>query len=215
MSVDAMEATDPPAGAATAAIPAHIRELFGEPPLLRTESRDAYDALWSALVVQFDPRDIMEWAWVRDLADLTWDVARTRRAMTSMLNVSFKSGLAGTLRAVIPFVAALPPEHQVLAESWYDASGKGKVAATLAKYGLGAEAAEGEAFGHRLGDIERMQRLIISAEGRRHTIIRELQLHRESAPARKARNEIIDAEPANPRDRPRLTMQSDDEQAEA
>jgi hypothetical protein len=58
MSVDAMEAT---AGAATAAIPRHIRELFGEPPLLRTESRDAYDALWSALVVQFDPRDIMEW----------------------------------------------------------------------------------------------------------------------------------------------------------
>jgi hypothetical protein len=154
--------------------------------------------------------------WVRDLADLTWDVARTRRAMTSMLNVSFKSGLRGTLHAVIPFVATLPPQPEVLAEAWYDASsGQGQVAATLAKYDLSAEAAEGEAFGHRLGDIERMQRLIISAESRRHTIIRELQLHRESAPARKARNEIIDAEPASPRDRPRLTMQSDDEQAEA
>jgi hypothetical protein len=133
MSVDAMKATQIPAGAATAAIPRHIRELFGEPPLLRSESRDAYDALWSALVVQFDPREIMEWAWVRDLADLTWEVARMRRAMTAMLNVSFKSGLRGTLRAVTPFVATLPPEPEVLAEAWYDASsGQGEVAATLA-----------------------------------------------------------------------------------
>jgi len=91
MSVDAMEATRTPAGAATAAIPRHIRELFAEPPLLRAESRDAYDAVWSALVVQFDPREIMEWAWVRDLADLTWDITRMRRAVTSMLNISFKS----------------------------------------------------------------------------------------------------------------------------
>jgi hypothetical protein len=45
MSVDAMEATQIPAGAATAAIPRHVRELFGEPPLLRSESRDGYDAL--------------------------------------------------------------------------------------------------------------------------------------------------------------------------
>jgi hypothetical protein len=200
MSVDAMEATQIPAGAATAAIPSHIRELFGEPPLLRSESRDAYDALWSALVVQFDPRAIMEWAWVRDLADLTWEVARMRRAMTAMLNVSFKSGLRGALHAVIPFVATLPPQPEVLAEAWYDASsGQGQVAATLAKYGLSAEAAEGEAFARRLGDIERMQRLIISAESRRNMIVRELHAHRESAPARKAGGAIIDAEPADAR----------------
>jgi len=216
MSVDAMEPSETPAAAATAAIPRYIREIFGEPPLLRSESRDAYDTLWSALAVQFDPREIMEWAWVRDLADLTWEVARIRRAMRSMLDISFKSGLRGTLRAVIPFVATLPPEPEVLAESWYDASlGKGKVAATLAKYGLSAEAAEGEAFAHRLGDIERMQRLIISAESRRNMIIRELHVHRESALARKARSEIIDGEPANPRDRQRLTLQSDDERSKA
>jgi hypothetical protein len=56
MSVDAMESTE--ILAATAAIPRHIRELFGEPPLLRTESREAYDTLWSALVVQFAPRGL-------------------------------------------------------------------------------------------------------------------------------------------------------------
>ena len=41
MSVDAMEPTEAPAGAATAAIPRRIRELFGAPPLMPTESRDA------------------------------------------------------------------------------------------------------------------------------------------------------------------------------
>jgi hypothetical protein len=136
--------------------------------------------------------------------------------MTAMLNVSFKSGLRGTLRAVIPFVAMLPPEPEVLAESWYDApSGQGQVAATLAKYGLSAEAAEGEAFAGRLGDIERMQRLIISAESRRNMLIRELHLHRESALGRKARSEIIDAEPADVDDRQRLAMPFDDERSKA
>jgi len=57
MSVDAMQSTETSVGAATAAIPRHIRELFGEPPLLRSESRGAYDALRSALAVQFDPRE--------------------------------------------------------------------------------------------------------------------------------------------------------------
>jgi len=59
------------------------------------------------------------------------------------------------------------------------------------------------------------KRLIISAEGRRNMIIRELRAHREGVLARKARSEIIDAEPAHPRDRQRLTVQSDDERAQA
>jgi len=46
-------------------------------------------------------------------------------------------------------------------------------------------------------------------------IIRELRAHREGALARKARSEIIDGEPANPRDRQRLTLQSDDERSKA
>jgi hypothetical protein len=202
MSLAEKASPEAPAGAATAAIPSHIRELFGAPPLLRTESSDAYDTLWSALAVQFDPREIMEWAWVRDLADLTWDIGRIRRVLTSMLNISFKSGLQGTLRAVIPFVATLPREDEVLAESWYDVSaGKGKVASTLARYGLSADAAEGEAFARRLDEIERMQRLIISAESRRNMIMRELHVYRESSLAKKARHEIIDAEPTHLRDR--------------
>jgi hypothetical protein len=197
-TLDQTESTQAPVATATAAVPRHIREIFGEPPLLRSESRDAYDRLWSALALQFDPQEIMEWVWVRELADLTWEIVRIRRALTSLLNVTFKTGLRITLNAVMPLARTLPPEPDVLAESWYDVpAGKGKVGSTLAKYGLSADAAEGEAFVWRLEQIERMQRLIISAERRRSLTMRELQLYRETCVAKKARNEIIDAEPAN------------------
>jgi hypothetical protein len=60
-----------------------------------------------------------------------------------------------------------------------------------------------------------MQRLIISAESRRNMIIRELQVHRQNALARKGGSAIIDAEPADRRDRQRLAMPFDDERSKA
>src|ERR1700732_3959639 len=85
-----------------AAIPAHIRELFGSPPLLSTEDRDAYSLLLSELALEILPHTISEWLWVRDLADLNWEILRTRRAIASLLNISFKQALFETLIRVLP-----------------------------------------------------------------------------------------------------------------
>jgi hypothetical protein len=60
-------------------IPAEIRALWGEPPLLATENLDQYYALVIELVREVGPTDCIEWLWVKDIADLTWDVLRYRR----------------------------------------------------------------------------------------------------------------------------------------
>jgi hypothetical protein len=190
------------AEAARAIIPDHIRELFGEPPVLWTENREAYERLWSELVIENEPRKIREWLWVRDLADLTWEILRLRRFTADVLNVSSRQALLATLEAVLPpedgiFETGHVYKAEALAEKWYNGqNGRARVVAALAKYGLKPESAAGQAFVLCGDELEKIQRMLASAESRRNAVMRELQVYRESSLSKKARNEIIDAEPA-------------------
>jgi len=47
--------------------PAEIAEIFGNPPVLSTENRQAYDELMTQLVLEWKPRNITEWMFVRDI----------------------------------------------------------------------------------------------------------------------------------------------------
>jgi hypothetical protein len=124
-----------------AAIPPYIREVFGRPPLLRTEDPDAYDRLLSELALEISPRGIAEWLWVRELADLNWEILRTRRAIASLLNISFKPALFETLIRVLP--SSERSNANEIAEQWF-ARPEGdawmlariKVIEILEKYGL-------------------------------------------------------------------------------
>ena len=79
------------------AVPADIRALLGEPPLLATEGPNDYDALLNALAREVRPCDIVEWLWVKDIADLTWEILRYRRIKAAHLNGQFTSALARRL----------------------------------------------------------------------------------------------------------------------
>jgi hypothetical protein len=185
-------------GTSGAAIPSYVREIFGDPPVLSTENRDAYDSLLARLAIEIEPREIMEWLWVRDLPDLTWQILRLRRVITSVLNISFKPALIQILDAILPRTE-LPPlwrsQATELAEAWYSNSKeRNRVTSILAKYGLKPESVEGQAFVRRCNELEKMERMLTSAENRRNAIMRELQVYRDSSVSKKVRNEIIDAE---------------------
>lgn len=66
-------------------VPAEICDLWGKPPLLATESPKQYYALLVELVREVKPSDIIEWLWVKDVADLTWDILRYRRLKAAYL----------------------------------------------------------------------------------------------------------------------------------
>jgi hypothetical protein len=57
-------------------IPTEIVEIFGNPPVLGVENRQAYDQLLAHLVLEWKPRNITEWLFVRDLADISWEIFR-------------------------------------------------------------------------------------------------------------------------------------------
>jgi hypothetical protein len=60
-------------------VPAKIRDLLGKPSLLETEDPKQYDDLVVELVRDVKPNDILEWLWLNDVAELTWDILRYRR----------------------------------------------------------------------------------------------------------------------------------------
>ena len=80
------------------AVPAEIRALLGESPLLATEDPNRYYALLAKLALEVKPRDFVEWLWVKDIADLTWEIIRLRRIKAAYVNGQFTSALASRLK---------------------------------------------------------------------------------------------------------------------
>jgi hypothetical protein len=71
-------------------IPPHIRELWGKPPLLRSEDPKAYEQLAESIVKEVLPTDTIEWLWIKDIIDRYWEVRRLRRLKTMLIELSVR-----------------------------------------------------------------------------------------------------------------------------
>jgi hypothetical protein len=60
-------------------IPDDIQDLFGDPPVLRGEDENLYDTLMVQFTKLVEPKDLIEWWWVKDLTDHSWEIRRLRR----------------------------------------------------------------------------------------------------------------------------------------
>ena len=54
-----------------APVPEEIKELWGSPPILRSENVETYYRLAAHFARTVKPHDIMEWFWLKDILDLT------------------------------------------------------------------------------------------------------------------------------------------------
>jgi hypothetical protein len=81
---------------------AEIADIFGHPPVLNTENREAYDELMTQLTLEWKPQNITESMYVRDIADISWEIFRHRRAIANLFAISFKTALAAVLTDVLP-----------------------------------------------------------------------------------------------------------------
>jgi len=60
-------------------IPDEVLALFGDPPLLRGEDDSLYYKLMERFTKLVGPKDMIEWWWVKDMTDHTWEIRRLRR----------------------------------------------------------------------------------------------------------------------------------------
>ena len=68
-------------------IPEDIREIWGDPPLLRNESAETYEMLARQISQAVGPTDVIEWVWVKDILDLSWEIRRLRRFKTILIEL--------------------------------------------------------------------------------------------------------------------------------
>lgn len=198
-------------------IPASIRQLLGPPALTPFEDADAYERLLVWIADAIRPRDAVEWLWVRDLVDLTWDQGRLRRAKATILVVKRDDAIDGLLGpAAAPDVSQWQiDDARDAAEVWllilqdspipksltarfgYNEQPRGaRLARRLAEVGLDPAAVDGEAFRLSLAVLERLEALNAGIGGRRDAIARDVYRRRDAQRRRRSwlDDEIIEVE---------------------
>src|SRR4051794_40185103 len=76
-------------------IPADILLMFGEPPLMAGEDRDAYSDILERFAEFVKPTDPAEWFWIKDVADHTWEIVKLRRMKILFIEVNRERMHAG------------------------------------------------------------------------------------------------------------------------
>ena len=69
----------------TSADVAEFLQLFGPPPVLSSESIEAYELIMARLLECYAPQDFMEQLLVKEIADSTWEVTRNMRHKTLVM----------------------------------------------------------------------------------------------------------------------------------
>jgi len=151
--------------------------LFGPPPLYEGEDTALYYKLLSRVSSFVKPRDILEQIWVQDLVDITWEVFRLRRLKASLMTANAYKGLKEVLVPLVDW-----PEPDDLFKAWAARKPEAIEAVTklLASVGLTIDAVTAQTLAVMLNEIERIDRMIATAEARWAAIIREIDRHRET-----------------------------------
>jgi len=172
-----MNSTDPKSSTTPASLPERAGRLalFGPPPLLEGEDTAAYDELLVRISGAVKPTDIFEEIWIRDIVDLVWEAFRLRRLKANLMTAVAHVALENILEPLIGWTDA----HD-LAKAWAarERSAIEQVDKLLVSAGLTMDAVMAQALSLKLGDIERIDRMIATAEGRRNAILREVDRHR-------------------------------------
>jgi hypothetical protein len=140
--------------------------------LLITESRDEFNLIRDTLHDQIKPRGIIEQIYVEDIAHLVWEILRLRRSKAAIVNLAFRAALKEVIKQLLikPGDLNFHVEEQSknLAYEWFsDPDVKKEIAGLLQQFNLDETAIEAEAFRKSADDLERIDRLMASAEARR------------------------------------------------
>jgi hypothetical protein len=181
----------------TAPLPATF-DLLGRAPLIPGDNTSGYDTLLARISGAVRPADVLEQAWVRDVVDLLWEAVRLRRLKAALMTACADQGMQKLL-------AGLDVEDSYdLSKRWAarELEAVGEVEAILAAAGLTIDHVMAQTLRLRIAEVERIDRMIASAEARRAAALREVAYHREhfAAGLRRAAQETENIGAANIQD---------------
>jgi hypothetical protein len=172
-----MPATSAKVSALPSLIPPEVQVLFGDPPLMRGEDVGVYNKLTDEFAKLVEPRDMIEWWWVKDMTDHIWEIRRLRRFKVLFVELKRDEVVKG--REMMATVGAdEDAEYKPVPVPDSDKDSAGMFMYLIDKY-------------------KGVEKMIASAERRRDETLREIERRRQhlARRLRKASDEIIQGEP--------------------
>ncbi len=168
--------------------------FFGPPPLLEGEDSAAYDGLLARVSGAVEPTDIIEEIWIRDIVDLEWEVQRLRRLKAQLITVTAHKGLKQIL---LDLKLTDYNTASALSVAWAqcDSDSIKEVEELLASAELTMDTVMAQTLALKLDQVDRIDRMLMSAEARRNSVLREIDRHRASV-AQALRQAVKDIEDA-------------------
>jgi hypothetical protein len=170
-------------------IPSAVLQVLGEPPLVSGEDPAAYESLLGQLGVESGAQGTIEWLWVKDIADLTWQIHRIRRWLRIMIESGHKMGLAMGIDQLLsrnptdsPSAAANKLAHEAYSDMESDEHGRdgeARLSALLEPYGLEMEhIGAAHSFFRQFKTISDAEDLITKLESRRDRALAQIETRR-------------------------------------
>jgi hypothetical protein len=164
--------------------PASIESYFKRPPLLSTESRREYEAMFRALAARLKPQDEFEWVLVYDYLHCSWQIRRWRKAAAALIETIRQDALRAVLESILE---SDDKDGRQLIDGYVDNWFKEDEGATksafevLARRGLNEDHITAQAMAMRLPELDRAEGMIGDFERRRTAVLREFEYYRIAA----------------------------------
>jgi hypothetical protein len=165
--------------------------FFGPPPLIAGEDQAQYEMMRDQISAAVRPLDFLEEIWVNDVVNLVWETQRLRRLRAALLLAAAPEGVDRILKASDPFFG------QNVAADWASRQpGAMKIVDAALAASLTMDAVMAQTLALKIDEVERIDRMVASAEARRNIALREIDRHRATlgAALRHVADEVLDAE---------------------
>jgi hypothetical protein len=170
-----------------------LSSLLGPPLLIKGEDGGVYQEVAARISMAVKPKDFLEEIWVRDVADLTWEILRMRRLKAARLVSAMSSLISDILAPVLGYDGA-----REVSSGWELGNRQAvkDVNKHVTEMGWTIDAVAALSFSNRIDTFDRIDRMLTSAEARRNAALREIERHRATIAAalRQASDNVVEAE---------------------
>jgi hypothetical protein len=160
-------------------------------PLIPGEYSESYEELHRRFVATLKPADVLEEIWVREAAELAWEIQRLRRIKANMLSGCASEGLEQVLHSI----DADDPIGTAYGWAARDPQAIRRVDAALSTAGFSIDTIMARTYLERLVEMDRIERIATALEIRRNETLQQIRRHRAPFTERMRRS-VADAEVA-------------------
>jgi hypothetical protein len=150
-----------------------FENLFGEPPLIAGESKEAYMQLYAAIEAEVKPKTIFDKMLVKDQADKYWEEQRLKRNSADLIEAKLLKALESLLETTGGYAKDAPK----VVQHYFEGTEKEKKAALarLAAYGITPRHIRAEAIEIARSGLLSIDRMVTTRENSRRLLRKDLE----------------------------------------